>query len=170
VATTYSQVPFDTDRLYKPLDHSEIGRPKILCWELTGEDGRRRRRVGRRSWRRLRRRERAGRCAIGDDDRRDVFGVLFRAPERWLGADGGGGRRRTPASNSDVRGALCNGKPVKEGRYNKGKRKGEKGTAGKCSTTLISSSSRAPMVTAVPNSGEKFGDLEAIFSRDSKGE
>jgi hypothetical protein len=67
-------------------------------------------------------------------------------------------------------GLCARGKPVKEGRYNKEKRKGEKGTAGKCSTTLISSSSRAPMVTAVPNSGEKFGDLEAIFCRVSKGE
>jgi hypothetical protein len=67
---------------------------------------------------------------------------------------------------------LCGrGKPVKKGRYNKGKRKGEKVTAGMFSTTFISSSSRrAPMVTAVPNSGEKFGDLEAIFSRVSKGE
>jgi hypothetical protein len=52
-------------------------------------------------------------------------------------------------------GLCARGKPVKEGRYNKGKRVREKGTAGTCSTTLISSSSRSSMVAAVPNSGEK---------------
>jgi hypothetical protein len=66
---------------------------------------------------------------------------------------------------------LCGrGKPVKEGRYNKGKRVGEKGSAGKCSTTLISTSSRAPMVAAVPNPARNPTILRLYFFRVSKKE
>jgi hypothetical protein len=138
VATPYSMIPFDADRPYKPLDHSEIGRPKNT---LLGAH-RRRWTATAAGWTAVLAAAPAkgggGRRATCDDGRIGVFGVLFGASERRLGADGGGGRRRTPASNSDVCGAL-RGKPVKEGRYNKGKRVGGKEGSGATRTAGLSS-------------------------------